>query len=31
MTTRALNAIHEMEQECWKYGIPIQTRHRVIY
>lgn len=30
MTARTLEAIFEMEQTCWKLGIPITTRHREV-
>jgi glutamine synthetase len=30
MTNRYLDCIHEFEINCWKLGIPIQTRHREV-
>ena len=30
ISTRFLDCIHELEVECWKLGIPIQTRHREV-
>ena len=30
MTTRYLDCIHDFEIQCWKLGIPIQTRHREV-
>jgi glutamine synthetase len=30
VTSRYLDCIHEFELNCWKLGIPIQTRHREV-
>ena len=30
MTTRYLDCVHDFEVQCWKLGIPIQTRHREV-
>ena len=30
ISARVLDCIHEFEVECWKLGIPIQTRHREV-
>lgn len=30
LSTRFLDCIHDFEMQCWKLGIPIQTRHREV-
>ena len=30
ITTRYLDCVHDFEVQCWKLGIPIQTRHREV-
>ena len=30
MGPRFLDCIHEFERECWKLGIPVQTRHKEV-